>query len=1110
MEGFLLFVIVVVLFIRWLMLRSRLADLEQRIEFWQHLSQEQSRTRNLLANLEQRIEGAENARQQSAELTQRVFALEQALKRPPVEAGPAVATAKVEEPVAHVVPQPEAVPIPAPPRVPDFHLEPKRVPIPPPPKIPDFHVEPEPPPSRVISKPVPVETPPVPPPLARPIPEPVGPSFSERMRERMSGEEWEAIVGGSWLNKLGVFVLVVGVALFLGYSFTRIGPAGRAAISLAISASMLGGGVFLERRARYINFGRGLIGGGWAALYSTTYAMHAVDAAKVIGDPLVGAVLLLAVAVGMIGHSLRYRSQTVTGLAYFIAFVTLAIASSTLFSVFALIPLAASLLFVAYRFNWSEMALFGLIATYGTCASRGDSGAPIWSAQSLFTVYWLLFEGFDLLRAARRTDTNPERAILPLNALAFAVLSHAKWSAAAPQHLYALAAGIAAAYLASAITRAWLRPPSSFDPEAGTLARILGGGYEGPVTLAAAGSAVALLLKFHGGWANAGLLAEAEVLFLAGLFFREAYLRGVSASLFAVVLGKILAFDIPAGGKWRNFQAWTPSAAVTAVLLYINRALRAADQFYGYGAAAVCALIIGFETSERFLGMAWLLFASAAFTFGWARRLQDFRIQGYCVAALGLCGVAVHQVNVAAGQSPASTHIWIGLSAGALVAYLATLCGLYSAESRFSPAERDALNVVAPWVTTAALMALAWRLAPERYVGVGWIALALVLLELGLRGLPREFRAQSYFVAMAGAFWVLVVNVVPVQNTGPLWDRLATAFATLLAYAFAVRAHMARESRTVVDVASSAGTIFGLTALWTLLPPAAVGPAWAALSLLLLETGLALDLPGVRLQAHASAGAAFGRLFVANFTGLGETGGISLRVLTVVPVIAAHYYSRSRLREREQRQSRAYLYSGAILIAALMRFELGRSMVAGGWAIFALALIWLGQRWDNTDLRWQSYGIAGLAFLRSWITDFYDPAALAGAAQRIVIGALVIACLFVSQLVLPHLRPRLYYSLMATVLLTIVLFHEVSGSMHTVAWGVEGVGLLVAGFPLRDRNLRLSGLSLFLICIMKLFFYDLRNLETMYRILSFIVLGLIMVSVSWIYTRFHDHVKRLL
>ena len=121
--------------------------------------------------------------------------------------------------------------------------------------------------------------------------------------------EWETILGGSWLNKIGVFVLVIGLALLLRYSFTQFGPLGRVAICLAASFSLLAAGAIFESRERYRIFARGLLGGGWAGLYVTVYAMHAVEAARVISSPVAGAILLLAVAIGMIVHSLRYRSH---------------------------------------------------------------------------------------------------------------------------------------------------------------------------------------------------------------------------------------------------------------------------------------------------------------------------------------------------------------------------------------------------------------------------------------------------------------------------------------------------------------------------------------------------------------------------------------------------------------------------------------------------------------------------------------------------------------------------------------------------------------------------------------------------------------------------------
>src|SRR5581483_6063086 len=121
--------------------------------------------------------------------------------------------------------------------------------------------------------------------------ETAGVGLRERLREKFGDREWEAIVGGSWFNKLGVLVLVIAIASLLQYEFGRVGPAGRIAIGYGISIAMLGAGVWIERRAGFEIFARGLIGGGWAALYFTTYAMHGLEAARVIDNPIVASVL---------------------------------------------------------------------------------------------------------------------------------------------------------------------------------------------------------------------------------------------------------------------------------------------------------------------------------------------------------------------------------------------------------------------------------------------------------------------------------------------------------------------------------------------------------------------------------------------------------------------------------------------------------------------------------------------------------------------------------------------------------------------------------------------------------------------------------------------------
>ena len=126
-------------------------------------------------------------------------------------------------------------------------------------------------------------------------------------------------------------------------------------------------------------------------------------------------------------------------------------------------------------------------------------------------------------------------------------------------------------------------------------------------------------------------------------------------------------------------------------------------------------------------------------------------------------------------------------------------------------------------------------------------------------------------------------------------------------------------------------------------------------------------------------------------------------------------------------------------------------------------------------------------------------------------AAAMAACFYAAQFLSPRGgHARLYYSLLGTGVVSALLYREVSGSGRTVAWGIEGLALLASGFPLRDRVLRVSGLALLLFCILKLFLYDLSYLDTLPRIFSFIVLGLILVGVSWIYTRFREHVQRFL
>jgi uncharacterized membrane protein len=174
--------------------------------------------------------------------------------------------------------------------------------------------------------------------------------------------------------------------------------------------------------------------------------------------------------------------------------------------------------------------------------------------------------------------------------------------------------------------------------------------------------------------------------------------------------------------------------------------------------------------------------------------------------------------------------------------------------------------------------------------------------------------------------------------------------------------------------------------------------------------------------------------------------------------------------------------------------------VTAAWGLTALAL----NEFDRRSLRAQSLLVSAAVVARALMYDLKMPGPVIAIAPAI-------ACLEAAMLRRPQgSRTRVFFSLAGAGLAAALIFHEVSGSVLTIAWGMEGVALLAAGFGMRDRVLRLSGLAMLGACTGKLFFWDLRNLDTLPRIVSFIVLGLLLVAVSWVYTRFRDQVRKML
>jgi len=282
-------------------------------------------------------------------------------------------------------------------------------------------------------------------------------------------ENLELKIGRYWLNRIGILSLVLGTAFFLVYSFQYLGPVAKLAMGYAVGVGLLFLGLRLERKTGIEWYGRGLMGGGWAVVYFTTYAMYHVPETKVLSSAPLDLLLLLAVAAGAIRHALTYRSPAITMLAFLLAFLTTGISEVTYFTFASSVILIGSLVVIAARMRWHTLLVYGMAGSYvthlvaveghvtvagSTMPAGGPAAALFFLHASFLTLYWL---GYSIGVLAFDERETPRRDALVtttvLNGLAYALLLLPRVAATYPGSSYlALAAMGAVGLILSAVS----------------------------------------------------------------------------------------------------------------------------------------------------------------------------------------------------------------------------------------------------------------------------------------------------------------------------------------------------------------------------------------------------------------------------------------------------------------------------------------------------------------------------------------------------------------------------------------------------------------------------------------------------------------------------------
>jgi hypothetical protein len=646
-----------------------------------------------------------------------------------------------------------------------------------------------------------------PPASPAPAPAPAGPASPERAAApapaaRAPGAlDLEARLGTNWLNKLGAFLLVIGLASFLTFQFQTLGALGRDLLGVAAGAALLAGGILTERRYRM--FSRGLIASGWGLLFFTAYAVHHVPAARLVASNALGLLLMLGVASGMVAHALRYRSEAVTILAFACAYGALAISDRTAFTLPAAAILAVAAATVAFRLRWTGLetaAIVGAYLNHAIWLAHTTAGGPSAARDALpvslvlLALYWLTFRVLLVMRQALRRGQERRSAINAVvnsAALMLVATRHPSGDAA----VFWLLTGLGAVDL---VLAARLRAR-----------RVV---FETLVTTGVALIAGALPIRLDARTVTIAWLFAAEALLLAGLWSRERMLArlGVAgtaiAAVHAVVYHVLPLAVARTGGPWHasltvgltlallaaalHANAWierrTPGAFAGRVERWLVVHLSHVGTFAAAGAA--WALV-----PELWLATAW---AGLAFALALAARTtRQVRLLGHAAVGAALAGLRAMAVNMGAAND---LGLWDGdlvgvtatsglllaavpvarpLRAGTAVAGLRGLAGL-----------ADRVFVLVPVVL---LMSLASSRLHGGLITMAWGVEAAMVFLLALWLRERSIRFAALGLLLASLLRVIAIDVWRLDQQGRYLAFIALG-AVLLLVSFLYSKYRAR------------------------------------------------------------------------------------------------------------------------------------------------------------------------------------------------------------------------------------------------------------------------------------------------------------------------------
>lgn len=220
--------------------------------------------------------------------------------------------------------------------------------------------------------------------------------------------------------------------------------------------------------------------------------------------------------------------------------------------------------------------------------------------------------------------------------------------------------------------------------------------------------------------------------------------------------------------------------------------------------------------------------------------------------------------------------------------------------------------------------------------------------------------------------------------------------------------------------------------------------------------------------------------------------------------------------------------------------QLKSNWITMAWGVEGLVLLWAGIETRSKIIRSASHVLFALALIRLVFRDTpfdYRPLFTPVLNKYFLSSLFVSACLFAAAFVYQKLGADKEIStrvlqLIIVIVAIITLWFVTTVETHTffaaraalrktvddvrherwlgqmalsVMWSIYAAALMAVGFIRRAAAIRWAALSLFALTVIKVMMVDIAVLQQLYRIIAFLVLGLLLLVVTWGYHKaFHS------